>query len=291
LAKKRGVRIFAAIFVMGFAAALKADEFAERFAVVMIDDESEAKLGPFPYDRWLMAQAVNACAHCNARAVVLKFFFDQPKSAAGDDALCKAIATIPVALQARLDSKEGTAEAIPEKFSFGQPNLLTAIGGNRGWIPLPALLETASAVGFVDFDSSEIPLVEEYRGVSYKSLVICCLELAFGAQAHIGTSDRIYVGPGFIPVDRLNVYRADMARLEPLKIISFARLLGGEVKREEIEGRVVIIGLDSTPIPTILTEHGRMGIHRFFVQCLAASFRTLMANQQLLDPMSRQEKH
>ena len=273
------MKIFVAIFLLGLAAALRADEFADKFAVVMIDNESEAKLGPFPYDRALMAKAIEASAKGGAKAVVFKFFFDQPRTSVGDAALCAAMHILPVVLQARLDGNEGTAQEIPPRFELGPSRLATPVRGERGWIPLPTLLEAASAVGFVDFNSPKIPLVEEYRGVPYRSLILCCLELAVGAQASVEEGNRIEIGNGFIPVNAMDIYEADLTHLEPLKIISFDRLLAGVVERNAIEGRVVIIGLDSAPIPTLLTEHGKMGVHRFFVQCLAASYQTLRANQ------------
>jgi CHASE2 domain-containing sensor protein len=70
------VRIFAATFLFGFTAFLRGDEFADKFAIVMVDDQSEAKLGPFPYDRALYAKAAEVCANDGAKAVVFKFFFD-----------------------------------------------------------------------------------------------------------------------------------------------------------------------------------------------------------------------
>jgi adenylate cyclase len=273
------VKHLGAILLLFIGVALRARDFNGEFAVVMVDARSEAKLGPFPYDRSLMARAVESCARYKAKAVVFKFFFDQPKSVSGDSAFSEAIAKMPVALQARLEPTEGTSQALPAKFGFSERGLATATSGDRGWIPLPTLLEHASAVGFVDFGSEAIPMVEEYRGVAYKSLVLCCLELAVGAQAHTKPGERIYIGKSYLPVDALNVYRADLARLEPVNIISFAQLLDGEVRREDIEGRVVIVGMDSARMPTLSTRFGTMGIHRFFVQCLAASFRTLMANQ------------
>jgi len=272
---------FAAIFLLGIAAALKADEFSDKFAVVMIDEGSEAKFGPFPYDRALMARAAAACAGGGARAVAFKFFFDQPKTLAGDAALRDAMHTIPVVLQARLGGDGSTMREIPSRFRLTPDGLGTAVRDDQGWIPLPALLDAAADVGFVDFNSRDIPLVEGYRGASYKSLILCCLELAVGAKARVNDGVRIQIGDGYIPVDARNVYRVDLTNLEPLKIISFERLLAGGVGRDEIKGRVVVIGLDSSPIPTLLTEHGRMGIHRFFVQCLAASYRTLRAKQPL----------
>jgi CHASE2 domain len=273
------VKIFVAVILFGLAAALRADEFAEKFAVVMIDDESEAKLGPFPYDRGLMAKAIEASAKGGAKAVVFKFFFDQPKTSSGDAALCAAMHSLPVVLQARLDDSEGTAQEIPLRFELGPNRLATPVRGDRGWIPLPTLLDAARAVGFVDFNSLKIPLVEEYRGAPYRSLILCCLELAVGAQARVVEGNRVEIGKGFIPVNAMDIYEADLTHLEPLKIISFESLLAGVVERNAIEGRVVIIGLDSAPIPSLLTEHGKMGVHRFFVQCLAASYQTLKANQ------------
>lgn len=259
------------------ATVLRADDFASRFAVVMIDDETEAKLGAYPYDRAVFAKAVDACADAGAQAVVLKFFFDLPKSAKGDAALRDAMTRIPVALQARLESSEGTQLQIPEKFRLGE-QATTAVRGDRGWIPLRSLMSSAAAVGFVDFDSPTIPLIEEYQGVAYRSLVLCCLELALNAPARVAPN-RIYLGERFLPVSAANSFQADLSQLESLKIISFARLLAGDVPKAELEQRVILIGLDSRKIPTLATEHGRMKIHRFFVQCLAATYRALQANQ------------
>lgn len=54
---------------------------------VLIDQKTEAELGPFPYDRSKIAQAITICHAAGAKGVVLKYFIDQPKSQHGDDAL------------------------------------------------------------------------------------------------------------------------------------------------------------------------------------------------------------
>jgi hypothetical protein len=274
------MKISLAILVLATAAFLKADDFASHFAVVMIDDETEAKLGSFPYDRAIIAKAVDACAHAGAKAVVLKFFYDQPKSEAGDAALCDAMTRIPVALQVRLENSEGRPLPIPARFRFSKAHLPTAVRGDLGWIPLSSLMDAAATIGFVDFDSPAIPLVEEYRGVGYRSLILCCLELAMDAQA-TAEPDRIRIGRGFLPVSSLNAFHADLGQLESIKVISFMQLLSGGVTESEIKNRVVVIGLDSAKTPTLETEHGRMKVHRFFIQCLAASYRAWRANQAL----------
>jgi hypothetical protein len=185
---------------------------------------------------------------------------------------------LPVVLQARLEPMEGTAQSIPPRFRFGDTRLPTATRGDLGWIPLPALLESAAAVGFVDFDGPVIPLVEEYRGTAYKSLVLSCLELTTGAPARVEPG-KVFVGQGWLPVDAQNVFHSELGQLEPLQPIPFATLLAGDVKPAAVAGRVVIIGWDSKRTDTLQTKLGPMGIHRLFVQCVALAHRQLNASQ------------
>ena len=275
---------FVALFLLLAAAAARAGDFAAEFAFVMIDDETEARFGPFPYDRKLYAEALDACANNGAKAVVLKFFLDQERSSAGDALLRESMGRIPVALQARLDAEGGTSSIIPAKFGFAAGRIATSERGDRGWIPLPIFLENAAAVGFVDFNTAVIPLFEEYQDAAYKSLIISCLELAIEAPARISAAGRVYVGSGYLPTDGTGGYRAEWHLQGPMKTLSFGRLLAGEVKRAELEGRVVIIGWDSASTPTLATEHGKVGIHCFFLQCLAASYLALQANSEPLSP-------
>lgn len=271
------VPALASLFLLLAFATAKADGFSSVFAVVMIDEATEAALGPFPYDRSVMARAVDQCARLKAKAVVLKFFFDLPRSESGDRALAESMTRLPVVLQARLEQTEGAAAEIPGRFRLGPHPLPAARSGQLGWIPLPALMDVASDLGFVDFVDANIPMVEEYRGAPYKSLVLCCLESAFGVSATIEPGNRIVLGGRFLPLDELNVSRGSLSRLEPARFISFARLLAGEVDSVDLEGRVVIIGFDGKNSPTLPTDYGEMKPHRLFVQCLAESCRRLQA--------------
>ena len=262
-----------------------AREFNAEFAVVMVDDATEKKLGAFPYDRAEYAKAVDACARLHAKAVVLKFFLDRPRSAAGDAALAAAMKNIPVLLQARLEATEGTPQELPARFRYaggGQP--AAAVGGQLGWIPLPLLLDSAAGVGFVDFDRAEIPLIEEYRHAPFKSLVLGCLELATGEPAHATGNGRIELGAQFMAVDGQNVHHAVLEPMEDLKIISFASLLEDRVAPDAIAGRVVIIGWDSAQTPALAAPRGPMKLHRFFVECLAATWRALAPTSPPIPP-------
>ena len=148
--------------------------------------------------------------------------------------------------------------------------MATAVRGEHGWIPLPQFMEKAAAVGFVDFDSPAIPLIEEYRGVAYKSLVLCCVEFAMDSTARV-TPRGIQVGGGVLPVDELSIFRATIAQPD-VQYMSFADLVSDRAELSRLERRVVIIGWDSDKTPVIMTEHGKMTIHRFFVACVATAF-------------------
>lgn len=252
---------------------LRADEFAARFAVVMIDDKTEAKLGAFPYDRAVIARGVNRCAENGAKAVVLKFFFDHAKTATGDSALRDAMRKVPVALQARLWTTEGTMRSIPRKFGWAEGQLPTGVRGNVAWVPLDDLMDAAMAVGFVDFDRPDIPLVEDYRGLSYKSLIVCSIELALDTSAR-AASGKVYFGGRSLRVDDSNVFHANLSNTA-VSVISFADLIEGRIEPRQIDGRVVIMGWDAARTPTIKTEVGAVRIHRYFVNCLAACYREL----------------
>ena len=272
----RTLALIALLFVVSTHA--WAGDFGSDFAVVMIDDATETKLGPFPFDRAVVAKAIDACVRLKAKAVVLKFFYDLPKTPAGDAAFAAAMKKIPVVLQARLETTEGTAQSLPARFHWGDKLLPAGESGALGWIPLPGLLDSAAAVGFVDFNSPVIPLVENYRDASYKSLILCCLEMATGTQAR-AEPGKIFIGQSWLPVDGQNVFHSDFGELEPLRTLSFASLLAGEVRPEAIAGRVVIIGWDSKSTPTLPTKFGDMRIHRVFLQCLMLCERQLNASQ------------
>ena len=73
-------------------------------------------------------------------------------------------------------------------------------------------------------------------------------------------------------------------RSEDLKIISFASLLEDRVAPDAIAGRVVIIGWDSAQTPALAAPRGPMKLHRFFVECLAATWRALAPTSPPIPP-------
>ena len=81
------------IFCFGILALPPLCHAQSAFVPVFIDARTEARLGPFPYDRAVIAEALTALEKLGAKGVVLKFFLDQPKGK-GDDALALEMAGI-----------------------------------------------------------------------------------------------------------------------------------------------------------------------------------------------------
>ena len=257
----------------------RAGEFAADFAVVMIDDATEAKIGPYPYDRAVYAQGIEACARLKAKAVVLKFFFDTARSTTGDAALAAAIKHLPVAAEAALTvPEEANQRSIPARYRISDQLLPALMSDDRGWIPIPGVLDAATTLGFVNLDAKTIPLVENYQGASYQSLIVCCLELAAGTTARFESGQRVIIGKGWLPVDQRNVFHGDYGAAEPIKLLSCAKLLANEIPADEIAGRVVILGLDSVHADLIKTDQGLITVHRLFLQALVVANRQLNAS-------------
>lgn len=259
------------LFLLFCASALSAGQFKDQFAFVTLDERSEQSLGAMPVDRAVIARAVTACKDAQAKAVVLKFFYDLPKSEEGDAALARAIAALPVALQARLEGDEAATTPLLPRFAIqGQPR--SNVSGDRGWIPLPLFQAAASHVGFVDFTNFEVPTVEIYQGVHYKSLIINCLELAYGVNA-VYKSEAVMIGERYLPVDLANVFHASLVSVS-VEAISLVDLIKGDTNYL-IRDKVVILGWDSPKTPSITVEGRTVAIHRFFVECLASAHGSL----------------
>src|SRR5262245_35630557 len=122
------------------------------FVFVMIDSKTEGIHGGLPFNRALMAKAVDRLAAAKAKGIVLKFFYDLPSTEDRDSALESSICGSPVALQACLnDSEEATTNSIAVKFQVeGAPLQEIPLFGDTGFIPLRRFSKCAHGIGFVD---------------------------------------------------------------------------------------------------------------------------------------------
>jgi len=247
-----------------------ARDFSRDFAVVFATEKTEARFGKIPLDRAVIASAIESAARYEAKGVVVKFFFDQPRSTEGDNQLVQSLSMIPVILQARIDDTQQKPNELPVRFTLGRTNYITTVQGSSGWIPLPALAEKSHAVCFTDFNSSPIPILETYRGDTVKALLLCSVEMALGQEASFRSDSEVKVGDFVIPLGRQNQVSLSIQAGAKLPFFQFEDLIDGTLPKNALKGRVVILGYDGPNIPTVVTPTGNVGSHRAFVLYLKA---------------------
>lgn len=250
-------------------------DFERDFAVVFITQATEAKHGRFPFDRSLLAQAVERAADAGAKGVILKFFLDQSKTAEGDRRLATALSRIPVVLQARIDDSEKGPNPLEGRFTLPGPSFKTAVSGSSGWIPLPEFSSHASDVCFVDFDSSPAPIVEMYQGKTVKSLLACAAELAMGHKAVIHPTENISIADRTAVLDSLNRVTIALDHGKSLPFFEFDSLLDGSIPPSALQNRVVLIGYDGPNIPQMSSPVGTLGAHRLFGLMLKGFYESM----------------
>jgi len=274
LAFSRATLGFALLFC-AWATKLPGASFQDDFAVVFIDAATEAKLGAFPLNRSFLAGAVRKAGELGAKGVVIKFFLDQPREESGDQALAMAMTNLPVILQARIDDTEAHPNPLPDRFTWPEVKVPTEISGVSGWIPLPAFSARARDVGFVDFSSPRVPLLETYQSRTVKSLVVCCIELAKGKPAVLTPNRRLNFGVDGLRLDGTNCLTAAYPLKDDLPYLPFHQFLAGEIPASRIKGKVVIIGYDGPGIHSEPTPIGSIRAHRFFVYILQNMYEKL----------------
>jgi hypothetical protein len=203
-----------------------AGTFEEDFVVVFIDAKTEAEFGSIPLNREVLAKGIDRIASAGARGLVLKFFLDQAKDEQGDRLLERALSQLPTVLQARLDNSEQHPNVLAGRFTL-MDSFEVAASGSSGWVPLPRFAKNAKDIGFVDFNSTTVPMIEQYQSMQVKSLILCAIELAAGKRAVLHPGSWIAIGPRVINVNARNQAIARLDRPQLTHVMSFVSLLKG----------------------------------------------------------------
>jgi hypothetical protein len=239
------------------------------FTFVIIDAQTEALYGSLPFDRAVIATAIDKLTAAKAKGIVLKFFYDLPSTEKNDVLLEQSICNSMVALQASLNESEGTTNSLEAKFQVagesteGFPPLFV---GNKALVPLKRFRRCAKAIGFVDSIATDFPLFEGYQGKVVKSLQLVALEMASSQKAEIDDSGLVKLGPS-----RLEAMHAiEFPVTNSLSYIPLHEVVGDTSKawRRKVQGSVVILGYDGKKIDSIQTLGGPLGAHRFFITSL-----------------------
>ncbi len=269
-----------ALGISAICASISAAASNHPFALVMIDDASEAKYGGFPVDRALTAQAVDRLAAAGVRGVVLKFFYDQPSNPASDAALASAMAKTKVILQARIDDDEAKPNALPNRFAVNVGPGAAAVSGNSGWIPLPLLSNRAHNVGFTDIITPDrVPVFERMGERNYPSLAIAAISLAAGdPPMSIQPGKQLRFANKTVPLDsksQIEISPIAFRDADDTAYFSFADVVEGRASLAPLRGKVVVIGYHGREMPTVRTNSGAVKLHLAFWLALIDAWKQL----------------
>jgi CHASE2 domain-containing sensor protein len=259
---------------------------APPFQLVMIDAATEAKLGAFPIDRAHVAKAVEVLTKAGAKAIVLKFFYDQLSNVSSDEALQKALSQSNVLLQARIDDTEPKPNQLPSKFLMSSTTASTTISGNSGWLPRPNFANAAAAIGFVDTpDVNVVPAIIRYQGKIVPSLTVATIQAALAsagsAPLQLSSGKFIQFNKHRLPLDTKNQILLSSNALDEknsvnkIVVLSFIDLLSGNFLPADIKGKVIVVGYDSSKSPQLKTKFGETKVHRIFYLGLIDAWRQL----------------
>jgi CHASE2 domain-containing sensor protein len=268
---------------MVLATTLTAAQSGNPFVLVLIDNKTEKAMGPFPYDRSVLAAAVERSATLHAKGVVLKFFLNLPRGEQGDRALAAAMKKTKVLLQTGGDDVSQPSQ-LPERFKlgpvpFGDPRAIIA---GRGGIPLPQFTAAAYAIGLVDAQRSgdfvdRVPMLESYGDKYGQTLVAACLELALNQTAHDKPGESVTFGDKSIPLDRQSQAMVRFPEKDDVQYVSLVEFLKPG-PRPEVQDRIVIVGADLASMPSLPTRSGPLGVHRLFYYAVLSLYRSAMAS-------------
>ena len=243
----------------------------------MIDKKTEAVLGPFPYDRSVLAKAVQRSAGLGARGVVLKFFLSIPKSESGDRELAEAMKETPVLLQAGYDQPLQEPGTLPDRFLWGNvsPGNVKAHAASKWGMPLPQLSAAAYDIGFVDsFAQDRFPVLELYNDHYVKSLALAVLELALNRKAQITPGESLKFGEKQVALDAFSQAAIHFPKQDDLAYIPLVDFLGS-APLPQVKDRIVIVGFDAERFQPIQTPIGMVRPHRVFYYALVSLYKSL----------------
>jgi adenylate cyclase len=247
--------------------------------VVVIDDESLAAHGQWPWPRSMMAQIVDSVARSGALAIGFNIMFPEPDRTSpdqiarmfpglGDEAVA-ALNALPSNDSVLADSFRRGRLVAAESVSLGtsgespgepktslvtigvdpRPSLLSLSGvtGN-----IPVLHEAATGIGNItllpEWDGviRRVPLILRHGESIRPSLALEMLRVATGEQTLAVKSDEngvtgVIIAGSLIPTDAAGRIWLRYAALDPARYVSAREILEGNVPASRFSGRLVLI--------------------------------------------------
>ena len=254
----------------------QAASFNDKFAVVVVDTQTEAKLGGFP-SRAALAQLIDRIASGKPKSIVLKYFLDTPGKEPDSTVLAQSIGKTRVILQATLNKDPPTSRSLDARFFFKDriAPFKPLLAGDEGWLPQKRFSDQAAKVCFADVVKPEqVPMLELFQHRPVESLYACALAEAFGDGKTRLESHRASFGKRSLALDDAGEARISLADLALPISVSARRLLEGEFDTGAFTGKVVILAYTGSRTPTFNVRGTAIGVHQIFL----AQLRELVAS-------------
>ncbi|MCW5770422.1 MAG: adenylate/guanylate cyclase domain-containing protein [Rhodospirillaceae bacterium] len=250
--------------------------------IVDLDDESLARLGQWPWPRTLVAKLVDTLTEAKVAVIGFDIVFAEPDRLSpgrlvrtwprtpeteqllakadqlpdNDRILAEAIARSRVVTGFFITPQGGRPPALKAGYGIAGANPLHALFGGLGAVAtLPALEAAAKGNGALnwipgrDLVVRRVPAVMRVGDQIYPTLFAELLRVGQGAQSYKiravqngAAIEAIQIGRAAVPTDaegRLVVY---FARRDPARSIPAWKILAGDFKPADLEGRIIIVG-------------------------------------------------
>lgn len=203
----------------------------EDIAIIAIDEKSIGELGRFPWTRKHYADLIDIVRRAGAKALLFDAFFPERESKKADalfaDSISRSeIVTLPVVIEF---SKEGSVINVIKN--------------------IPPLQSSAKNISHINMSPDEdgvvrrTPLMIQADKVAYPSLGLIGASEALGSNK-IDTGDYVIsLGSRNIPVDTEGKMLINYSGPEGIyKRYSFSDVLRGRVSKDELRGKILLIG-------------------------------------------------
>ena len=241
--------------------------FDDKFAVVIVDTQTEAKLGGFP-SRAVLAQLIDRIAAGKPKSIILKYFLDTPGKEPDSTVLAQSIGKTRVILQATLNKDPPTSRSLDGRFFFKDTiaPFKPLLAGDEGWLPQKRFSDQAAKVCFADVVTPErVPMFEMFQQRPVESLYACALAEAFGDSKTILENHRASFGKQTLTLDGAGEVRISLAELSLPRNVSAGRLLEGEFDTGVFAGKVVILAYTGSRTPTVIVRGAAIAVHQAFL--------------------------
>lgn len=232
----------------------------DNIIIAAIDEKSIGSLGRWPWSRDKMARLIEKLTESGAEIIMMDIIFSEPEK--NDPMLAKDLRDagniiLPVVFDFDRDSETPDSEFLansafvsvtnPELFKTYSPIMSRSV-----LAPVPALSKEAMSVGHInmlpDADGTVRwePLIIGYKGSLYPSLDLSVAAAYLGIPKEkivLDATKGIYLGKKYIFSDPwgrmlINYYGPD----NTFSRISISDILDGAVKKEMLQGKIVLVG-------------------------------------------------